>query len=125
MDFQKLANSFHAPTVIISVQKKPDGGYGEIRLVAGNPQYIEPIEHPVFPYTPDIPGVPEILQATNRFIPNSLYEKYLPKDIGFESIAPLEEFLRLFPAEQVHELDGNSFEVTPELSGVVVPRYQA
>lgn len=86
MDFQKLANSFHAPTVIISVQKKPDGGYGEIRLVAGNPQYIKPIEHPVFPYKPDIPGVPEIFQATNRFIPNSLYEKYLPKDIGFESI---------------------------------------
>lgn len=86
MNFLNLANSFHAPTCIISVQKKPDGGHGEIRLVAANPKYIEPIEHPVFPSLKNMPGVPEILQKVDKFVPNSLYEKYLPKDTGFEDI---------------------------------------
>lgn len=49
---------------------------------------------------------------------------YRRGDLGFDNIAPLEDFLRLFPAEKIHELAGDSFEVTPELSGVVVPRYQ-
>ena len=101
MDFQSLVNSFHAPTCIISVQKTPDGGYGEIRLVAGNAKYLEPIEHPVFPYAtdmsnmPDMPdltklpeltGIPEVFHTTKKFVPNSLYERYLPKDIGFEDL---------------------------------------
>ena len=85
MIFQNIANSFHTPTCIISVERKADG-YGEIRLVAGNAKYLEPIEHPVFPVMPDMPGVPEVFQTTNKFIPNSLYEKYLPKDIGFEDL---------------------------------------
>ena len=42
MDLQKLADSFHAPTCIISVEKKEDGGYGEIRLVAGNEEIGDP-----------------------------------------------------------------------------------
>lgn len=86
MNFQSLADSFHAPTCIISVEKKPDGGYGEIRLVAGNAKYLQPIEHPVFPVVPNISGIPEIFQNANKFIPNSPYEQYLPKDIGFEDI---------------------------------------
>lgn len=86
MNFLNLANSFHAPTCIISVEKKPDGGYGEIRLVAGNKKYIEPIEHPLIPNLCNLPGIPEIFQKPKNFVPNSLYETYLPKDIGFENI---------------------------------------
>ena len=86
MNFQELVDTFHSPTCIISVERKNDGEYGEIRLVAGNKSYIEPIEHPVFTYDPSMLGVPEIFQSTNKFIPNSPYEKYLPKDVGFEDI---------------------------------------
>ena len=74
-------------------------------------------------YTIDAAGAKAVVEALRPRIVVPMH--YRRGDIGFENIAPLEEFLRLFPAEQVHELDGNSFEVTPELSGVVVPRYQA
>ena len=81
MDFQKLADSFLSPTCIISVEKISGGGYGEIRIVAGNEAYLAPIEHPAFAVSPDIPA-----NTHNKFIPNSLYEKYLPKDLGFEDL---------------------------------------
>ena len=77
MNFQKLADSFHAPTGIFSVQKT-DSGYGEIRLVTGNQQYLYPILHTPIP---DFPGA-----SQREFVPNSLYEMYLPKDLGFEDI---------------------------------------
>ena len=81
MNFQELVNTFYAPTCIISVEKTENGRWGEIRLVAGNQKYLEPIEHPVY----TLPSG-EVIRGENTFIPNSLYEKYLPKDIGFEDI---------------------------------------
>ncbi len=86
MDFHDLAEKFHSPTCIISVERKSDEEYGEIRIVEGNKSYLERIENPVFAFDPSILGIPEVFQNTNKFIPNSLYEKYLPKDIGFEDI---------------------------------------
>lgn len=86
MDLQKIADSFHAPTCIISVEKKEDGGYGEIRLVAGNEEYVYPLEHPLFPKDPDKVGIPEVFCRYKKFVPGSLYEEYLPKDVGFEDI---------------------------------------
>ena len=85
MNFQNIADKFQPPTCVISVERK-ENGYGDIRLVAGNQKYIEPIEHPFFESDPNIPGMPEIFQSTNKFVPNSLYEKYYPKDIGFEDV---------------------------------------
>ncbi len=85
MNFQKLADSFFAPTCIISVERKDDG-YGVIRIVAGNEKYIAPIENPVFAGEINMPGVPDVLKSRNRFIPNSPYDIYLPKDTGFEDI---------------------------------------
>ncbi len=81
MNFQELADSFDAPTCIISVERTADGGYGDIRLVTGNKSYIEPIEHPVYSFGFEMPPNNEL-----KFVPNSLYNKYLPKDIGFEDI---------------------------------------
>lgn len=78
MDFQMIVDSFHEASCILSVQKTPDGNYGEIRFVAVNDLYRYPMEHPA------IPGL--IGQEYNPFVPNSLYEKYVPKDIGFEDI---------------------------------------
>jgi len=79
MNFQKLVDNFYAPTCVISVEKIPDGGYGEIRIVTGNQKYLEPFEHPVYSHN----STPI---AENKFVPNSLYEKYVPKDLGFEDI---------------------------------------
>ena len=86
MDFQKLADSFYAPTCIVSIKKKEDGSIDEMRIVAGNAGYIEPFEHPVITDLSEKLGVPEIFQEAKKFVPNSLYEKYLPKDEDFESI---------------------------------------
>ena len=81
MNFRELADTFHAPTCIISVEKKPDEKYGEICLVAGNQKYLEPIEHPVYNL-----ATGETVRGENTFIPDLPYETYLPKDIGFEDI---------------------------------------
>ena len=81
MDFQKLAESFSAMTCIVSVERTPAGGCGEIRLVAGNKRYIELIEHPVLQL---YSGINE--KACKPFVPNSRYEEYLPKDMAFEDV---------------------------------------
>ena len=86
MDFQEYADIYDAPTCIISVEKKTDGGYGDIRLVAGNRKYTEPFENPSYHDIPEMSGFPEMLKSTHKFIPNSLYVDYLPKDLGFENI---------------------------------------
>ena len=74
MDFQKFVDGFHSMTCVVSVEKLPNGKWGEIRLVAGNKAYIDSIEN--------IPDAPKML--TNKFIPNSLYQNYIPKDTNFE-----------------------------------------
>ena len=84
MDLQKFADSFYEATCIISVQKKGDDGYGEIRLVAANEKYIVPLEMPVPGDISNTLGIPDILLHKKKYIPNSLYEEYLPKDLNFE-----------------------------------------
>jgi len=74
-------------------------------------------------YTVDPAGAKAVVEMLAPRIVVPMH--YRRGDIGFENIAPLEEFLALFPAGEVHELEDNQFEVTPEFSGVVVPRYRA
>lgn len=74
-------------------------------------------------YTVDPVGARAVAEMLRPRITVPMHYRRGP--IGFENIAPLEEFLALFPAEEIHELEDNSFTVTPELSGVVVPRYRA
>ena len=74
MDYQVIADSFSAMTCIISVEKKENGAYGDIRIVTGNKPYIKSIE--------DVSEGPQML--TNKFIPNQTYEHYFPKDLNFE-----------------------------------------
>ena len=73
MDLKMLAESFKAATCIISVERFPDGGYGNIRIVTGNTPYLATIE------TSYVPGVP-----ARKFVPDSPYETYLPPDSNFE-----------------------------------------
>lgn len=43
---------------------------------------------------------------------------------GLRPVGTLDEFLKLYPMEQVHHMTGNTFPLTPaEPSGVVVPAY--
>ena len=75
MDLQQFVDQIEAMTCIMSVEEKEDGSCGEIRIVTGNKAYIDSIENPA-------PNVPQL--NTNRFVPDSLYERYFPKDLNFE-----------------------------------------
>ena len=73
-DFQQVADSIGAMTCVMSVGKLPDGSCGEIRIVTGNRSYIDSIENP--------PG--DMHMLSEKFIPNSLYTRYLNRDLNFE-----------------------------------------
>ena len=74
MDFQKFVDGFHTMTCVMSVENLGDGKWGEIRIVCGNKAYIDSIEN--------MPDVPQAF--LKKFIPNSKYEDYFPKDSSFE-----------------------------------------
>ena len=74
MDFQKFVDGFHPMTCVISVEKLPEGKWGKIKIVAGNKAYIDSIEN--------APDMPEALQK--KFVPNTEYQNYFPKDSNFE-----------------------------------------
>ena len=76
MDFQSFVDKIEPMTCIISVEKFSDGSYGNIRLVAGNKAYIESIENK--------DAISSTQMLKNKFIPNSPYEDYIPKDLNFE-----------------------------------------
>ena len=63
MDFQALIDSFSQAAVVISVEKKDNGKYGDIRFVAGNAAYVA---------------------LTPNFIPNSIYSEIIPKEPNYE-----------------------------------------
>ena len=75
MDLKHFVDLFDVMTCILSVETKEDGSYGDIRIVTGNPAYIASIEVPN-------EAMPQMLAS--KFIPNSLYQKYIPKDLNFE-----------------------------------------
>ena len=74
MDYQKFVDCIAPMTCVLSVEKLPDGGYGKIRIVTGNKAYIDSIEHPT----------DGMEMKTSKFIPNSNYLDYLPRDLNFE-----------------------------------------
>lgn len=74
MDFQTVADSMAAMTCIVSVEKLDGGGHGDIRIVTGNRAYIGSIERPM----------QDVEMLTRKFVPNSLYTDYLPRDLNFE-----------------------------------------
>lgn len=92
MDLQMLADSFHEAACILSVQKNPDGSCGEIRIAAVNDAYRFPLEHPV------APGMGEPVFCP--FVPDSLYDKYIPKDLAFEDTC----FRSAVGKQQIHSV---------------------
>lgn len=75
MDFNLIANSMGALTCVLSVEKKPNGEIGDIRIVTGNKAYIDSIENPM----------ENLNMEKHRFIPDSIYTDYIPKDRNFEA----------------------------------------
>ena len=53
MNFQDYVEKCDSVTCIMSVEKKADSGYGDIRIVAGNTAYIESIENNTNTDVPD------------------------------------------------------------------------
>ena len=74
IDFQKVVDSIAAMTCVVSVEKLPNGGCGEFRIVTGNKVYIDSIEHPV----------QDVVMLTKKFVPNSPYTAYMSRDLNFE-----------------------------------------
>ncbi len=76
MDLKDFADHIQPMTCIISVEKYPDGSYGNIRIVTGNKAYIDANE------------AYAAIGASDRFnvsfVPDQPYERYLQKDLNFE-----------------------------------------
>ena len=79
MDFQKIADSYYPMTCIVSVEKTRDGGYGMIRITAGNQKFTDMIARQT-----DTPGT--AADQTGKIITDAPYETYFPKDPHFEDI---------------------------------------
>ena len=73
-------------------------------------------------YTVDATGARQVAEAVAPRIIVPMH--YRRGAIGFDNIGALEDFLALFPAEQVHLLKENTFDPA-EFRGIVVPTYQA
>ena len=64
-----MCNNIRHNACVVSV-RKVDGGYGEIRIVDGNENYLSTFSAENY--------------SKHEFIPNSLYTDYLPKNLNFE-----------------------------------------
>ena len=70
INFKRLCDGVHHTACVVSVQKLPDGGYGEIRIVDGNQSYLDSFKGPGY--------------FNHSFVPNSIYTDYLEKNLNFE-----------------------------------------
>ncbi|WP_297702134.1 sensor domain-containing diguanylate cyclase [uncultured Fibrobacter sp.] len=77
MNLQEYVDQFELMTCIVSVEKKPDGGYGKICIEAGNKAYLATFDKNYeSPF--DMPNI------DRTFVPGAEYTKYIPKDLNFE-----------------------------------------
>ena len=77
MDFRVLVESLFTPTCVVSVEKKENGGYGEMRIAAANKKYADMIRMRVKPGTDG---------DTCSFVPGELYTEYFPQNSSFEDV---------------------------------------
>lgn len=68
MDFESLLSGYKSKACILSVGTYPNGGYGNIRIVAGNKAHCDEMFHVMH----------------HPFVPDSPYEEYLPQNKNFE-----------------------------------------
>lgn len=79
MDWKSLAERFEPATCVISVEEKPGGGPGTIRIVNANEKYIDALALAAG-------GVALDSDKKTEFVPNSEYTRYIPKDLNFEDV---------------------------------------
>ena len=79
MDWRAFADHFGAMTCVLSVEKKPDGTCGTVRIVTGNQKYLDSLE--LAGGDVDVGSEKKI-----RFVPDSEYTRYIPKDLNFEDV---------------------------------------
>lgn len=79
MDWKSFVDRFEPATCVISVEKKPEGGCGAIRIVTGNGKYIDALALAAG-------GVELSSDKKAEFVPNSEYTRYIPKDLNFEDV---------------------------------------
>ena len=79
MDWRRIADHFDPMTCVLSVEKKPDGKCGKVRIVTGNQKYIDSIA---------LASGAVGLDSTEKveFVPGSEYTRYIPKDLNFEEV---------------------------------------
>ena len=73
MEFQTIVDSMPTAACVVSVEKLDNGSYGKIRIVTGNQAYIDTIERPV-----------GMSMLVDKFVPDSEYTLYMPRDLNFE-----------------------------------------
>ena len=76
MDFKGFVDMLKPMSCVLSIRKLSDGTYGDIRIVTGNSSYINATTYYQEMGNDDI--------FTSEFVPNSPYERYIPKDLNFE-----------------------------------------
>lgn len=79
MNWKDFTAHFEPMTCVLSVEKKPDGRYGTIRIVTGNDKYIDSVALAAG-------GIDMGSDQKAEFIPNSEYTRYIPKDLNFEDV---------------------------------------
>ncbi len=77
MDFWGFVDSFYSPTCVVSVDKTEDGGYSDIRIIAGNKKYLEMI---------DMRMSEEAPEQKCSFVSGALYTEYFPQNRSFEDV---------------------------------------
>ena len=73
MVFQTVVDSIDKAACVVSVEKQEADSYGKICIVTGNRAYIDTIEKPV-----------GMTMLANKFVPDTEYTNYIPKDLNFE-----------------------------------------
>ena len=79
MDWKSFSEHFDTMTCVISVEKKPDGRCGTVRIVTGNQKYLDSLE--LAAGQVDLGSEKKV-----EFVPNSEYTRYIPKDLNFEDV---------------------------------------
>lgn len=81
MDWRSFADHFNTMTCVLSVEKKPDGTCGTIRIVTGNQKYLDLDSLELAGGSVEVGNEKKV-----EFVPESEYTRYIPKDLNFEDV---------------------------------------
>lgn len=94
-------------------------------LLPGQLEAIGPVDAVLVPvggvYTVDAAGAKAVCDAIGAGCVVPMHYRHAP--YGLPNLAGVEDFLALWPADQVQRLDGPAFSLTRQTRGVLVPRF--